>query len=304
MTGDTVRRERTLPPRGLAPDDVRVEDDSTTVIELPPLGLRALRDDPEASAETPGQPEPATERKAPLAEFSREGSQGRGRWHVESLKFCAKGLAWLAAFPFLCILPFIVVLRIAVVSYQESIYAGWESLGLGIIAAVLLVCVYIAAFMWTFRVRRRFFMPILNLCLTAMLCYSAYALFHLAITNAKTEQVRTYYTSLHPFLRVAVKNLTLLDEELVVTDTFRSKDEYRKMGLQPREYSLHFRQPTGFVHAVDVRTNGRSKATNLLVELYFILMGFETLRHVGTADHLHVALPVVETEALAASSTN
>jgi hypothetical protein len=53
-----------------------------------------------------------------------------------------------------------------------------------------------------------------------------------------------------------------------------------------------------------VRTNGRSKATNLLVELYFILMGFETLRHVGTADHLHVALPVVETEALAASSTD
>jgi len=28
------------------------------------------------------------------------------------------------------------------------------------------------------------------------------------------------------------------------------------------------------------------------MQLYFHLMGFRTLRHVGTADHLHVELPL------------
>jgi len=31
---------------------------------------------------------------------------------------------------------------------------------------------------------------------------------------------------------------------------------------------------------------------NRLVQLYFVAMGFDTLRHVGTADHLHVELAV------------
>jgi len=31
---------------------------------------------------------------------------------------------------------------------------------------------------------------------------------------------------------------------------------------------------------------------NRLVQLYFWCLGFGTLRHVGTADHLHVELPV------------
>jgi hypothetical protein len=31
---------------------------------------------------------------------------------------------------------------------------------------------------------------------------------------------------------------------------------------------------------------------NGLVRLYFEALGFRTLRHVGTADHLHVALPL------------
>jgi len=31
---------------------------------------------------------------------------------------------------------------------------------------------------------------------------------------------------------------------------------------------------------------------NRLVQAYFWSMGFATLRHVGTADHLHVELPL------------
>ena len=35
---------------------------------------------------------------------------------------------------------------------------------------------------------------------------------------------------------------------------------------------------------------GRSAVRNRLVQWYFAGMGFATLRHVGTADHLHVAI--------------
>jgi len=55
---------------------------------------------------------------------------------------------------------------------------------------------------------------------------------------------------------------------------------------------LHYPQPDGYVHAIDLRTAGRGFVRNRLVQAYFWSMGFVTLRHVGTADHLHVELPV------------
>ena len=53
---------------------------------------------------------------------------------------------------------------------------------------------------------------------------------------------------------------------------------------------VHFRQDDGFVHALDLRTIHRPEWRNLAAELAFRAMGFHTLRHVGTADHLHVSL--------------
>jgi len=64
------------------------------------------------------------------------------------------------------------------------------------------------------------------------------------------------------------------------------------MGLPPNESSLHFIQDDGYAHAVDLRTVGRSEFRNRMVEAGFKVMGFNTLRHSGTADHLHVSLPV------------
>jgi hypothetical protein len=265
--------------------------DTTTVIDLPLLGLRGTPGGSEALPEARERAVPLPEEHEPLESDVRSLPDSPGGWWIDALRTSLKAVLWIALAPLLGVVPFIVVLRISVVAYKENTLAGWESLGIGMIAAVLLVCMCIAAFMWTFKIRRRHFMTLLNVCLTAMLCYSGYALLYLATNNAKTEEVRSYYTSLHPFLRVAVKNLTLADADLVITDTQRTKKDYRSMGLTVRDQSLHFRQPTGFVHAVDVRTSGRSKLTNLLVELYFVLMGFETMRHVGTADHLHVSLP-------------
>ena len=55
---------------------------------------------------------------------------------------------------------------------------------------------------------------------------------------------------------------------------------------------LHFRQRDGWVHALDMRTIGHGTVRNWLTAAYFRLLGFRTLRHVGTADHLHVSLPL------------
>jgi len=63
------------------------------------------------------------------------------------------------------------------------------------------------------------------------------------------------------------------------------------MGLPPNDGSLHYVQRDGYAHAADLRTAGRGLAENRLIQLYFWSMGFGTLRHVGTGDHLHVELP-------------
>jgi hypothetical protein len=62
------------------------------------------------------------------------------------------------------------------------------------------------------------------------------------------------------------------------------------MGLTPIEASLHVRQDDGYVHALDLRTEGRSELRNRAIQIAFWALGFHTLRHVGTADHLHVSL--------------
>lgn len=306
------RRERTLSANPASAGGDTQATDTTTVVTLSAASLAPLRPGRPALESTDPLPDAGTPDAAPRhpeVTFAQPRSEehasrtdrqpdppahrqsGRRSRAASMLRSAARIAAWLIAAPVLGLLPFIIVLRIAVVSYQENVYDGWESLGLGMLAAVALVCVYIAVFMWSFGLRRGLFMPLLNVCLTAMLVYCGFALFHLANSNAKTEEVRGYYTVLHPFLRVAVRNLVFLDPDLVITDLQRTRDDYQRMGLKPRQYSLHFRQPTGFVHAMDLRTNGRSQFNNLIVELYFILMGFETIRHLGTADHIHVSLP-------------
>ncbi len=64
------------------------------------------------------------------------------------------------------------------------------------------------------------------------------------------------------------------------------------MGLPLYEGTLHFKQADGYAHAVDLRTLGHSAVRNFLMRGYCGVMGFRTLRHVGTADHLHVSLPI------------
>ncbi|MCH8920794.1 MAG: hypothetical protein IIA23_08850 [Chloroflexi bacterium] len=81
----------------------------------------------------------------------------------------------------------------------------------------------------------------------------------------------------------------LFDRDLVVTDVRRIPSDYVAMGLPAREASLHYHQADGYVHAVDIRTIDRPAWRTGATALYFRFMGLRTLRHVGTADHLHVS---------------
>ncbi len=84
--------------------------------------------------------------------------------------------------------------------------------------------------------------------------------------------------------------LILVDRDLLITDGSRQPEDYKRMGLKTNNHSLHYKQSDGFSHALDIRTKGRPEWLNKTVQIYFRLMGFNTLRHVGTADHLHVSL--------------
>jgi hypothetical protein len=189
-------------------------------------------------------------------------------------------------------LPFLALVKVAVFLYQQE---GWPTalaLAGGTACTAAVVTAY-AAWVWhrlTGRVRlalvaRRFALPL-------VVAYCAYALIYLSSANAKSERVRAYHASLHPLLRVAFSTLILVDRDLVVTDLARGPGDYTAMGLAPNDGSLHYVQGDGYTHAADVRTTGRGALKTALVRVYFWSMGFTTLRHVGSGDHLHVELPL------------
>jgi len=124
--------------------------------------------------------------------------------------------------------------------------------------------------------------------------FCAFSLLYLSASNAKSLEIREAYARLHPILRLAVGTVRLVDTRLMVTDIERIPISYAAMQLARPVHSLHYAQDDGTVHALDLRTGGRGALRNGLVRLYFEVLGFETLRHVGTADHLHVRLPEVQ----------
>ena len=192
----------------------------------------------------------------------------------------------------LAVLPFAVLVRISVFLYLHHAYPVWPALAAGVACMVGLVTIY-AAWVWrrlTGHLRLRLMAR--RLALPLVLAYCGYALLYLSGAHAKSERVRSYYTTLHPLLRVALSTLTLADRDIVITDLARRPEDYRVMQLPVNDGSLHYVQHDGYAHAADVRTIGRSAVKNRLVQLYFVAMGFDTLRHVGTADHLHVELAV------------
>jgi hypothetical protein len=190
------------------------------------------------------------------------------------------------------VLPFLLLVKTGVSLYARASLDPWLSLAVGAVVAMVLLSA--ATTLISYRLRGRLTPSRLTVRAIALivLAYCVYSVLFISGANVKSEDVAQTYRSLHPLLRVGVSTLVVFDDELVVTDAARVAEDYTTMGLPVNEGSLHYVQATGYVHAVDLRTVGRSPFRNAVVEGYFRLMGFRTLRHVGTADHLHVSLPV------------
>lgn len=190
----------------------------------------------------------------------------------------------------LLVLPLVALIRGATELYCQIGVPAWFALVGGAILSLGSVTLIgaLASRALTGRARVRFVATWLALPLVTV--YVAHSLVFLAAVNAKSAEVHAHYTSLHPLLRLSVRTLILLDDQAVVTDLAREPMDYRRMGLPEPEWSLHYPQADGWVHAVDLRTMGRSGLRNWLTGVYFRALGFRVLRHVGTADHLHVSL--------------
>ncbi len=194
---------------------------------------------------------------------------------------------------FFIILPFFVLIRVSVYLYNDYQVYPWLAVLGGIIVSALVVWLYalynIHRFTgkvggWTGMTRTYWITAAL------VLVYCLPGLLYLSASNAKSEEVRKEFRTLHPVLRLGISTLVIFDKQLIITDANRLPEDYRKMGLPTKGHSLHYKQSSGFVHAIDLRTRDKSEFRNGLVKMYFWLMGFNTLRHVGTADHLHVSI--------------
>ncbi len=189
------------------------------------------------------------------------------------------------------VLPFLFYVRASVYLYLKGAHP-W----IAVMGAALLTMSLVAGFV--VLISRRFRRParVRNVAkwvaLPLVFVWCVYATFYVSRVNTKTDAVRAYYGAVNPILRVALSTVVLIDSDLVVTDMGRVAADYPRMGLPVNDRTKHYRQPNGWVHAVDLRTRDRGEVRNRALQLYFWTMGFDTLRHVGTADHLHVQLAV------------
>lgn len=193
----------------------------------------------------------------------------------------------------LLLLPFIMLIRGAVYLHEHYGLGAWPSTLGGIGLSAFLLFVYFTFFYGRITgsfggvqsIKRRAIIAIM-----VVLVYSLQGILFLSNANLKNTALRSEIRNVHPIIRLAVSTLIFVDSDLLITDASRKPEDYQKMGLKTKAHSLHYKQSDGYTHALDLRTNNRSEIRNKLLSGYFKLMGFNTLRHVGTADHLHISL--------------
>ena len=192
------------------------------------------------------------------------------------------------------LIPFIVLVRTSVYMYLGQGLNGWVALAVGVLATVVLLMGYALLGSYAFSKSLSVHRYLVRGVLVLVMAFTLYGLLYYSSMNTKTEMVGDYYRSLHPIMRVALTTITLADSDLVVTDIRREPADYDRMGLSENEQSLHYVQADGYVHAVDLRTRGRAEWKNLVRRAAFYVVGLSSIRHVGTADHLHIYLPLNE----------
>jgi hypothetical protein len=211
------------------------------------------------------------------------GLQVGSRW---GRRWAWPGVKWIAALS----LPFLVLVRASMYAYQSLGLGTWSSIGLGVFGTVVVFAAY-ATWLWhrvtgQGRLRR----IVQRLVIAIVAGYSLYGLLYLSAGRAKSPDVRDDYASLHPLMRLGASTYFLFDRNAVVTNRARTAEDYLQMGLPINEASLHFKLEDRYVHAMDLRTVGRTPRRNRLTVAYFRIMGFRSLHQVVSADHLHVSL--------------
>ena len=191
------------------------------------------------------------------------------------------------------VFPFILLIRGAVTFHQQFHFGPLLSILSGILITSVLLFLYLSVVYGQFTgklgtskaIKRRAFWALVIVSLFAI-----HGIFYTSGNNMKNSEVKNEVNKVHPILRLSVSTLIYLDKEVIITDGKRQPEDYIKMGLKQKSHSLHYRQENGYAHALDLRTKNRSNFRNFLIRNYFRLMGMNTLRHTGTADHLHISL--------------
>jgi len=194
---------------------------------------------------------------------------------------------------FLICMPFILLIRGSVYLHEQHHFLPSLALLGGLALTFVILLIYVTFFygrIFGHSGRSGSFKRRSILLGIVLFSYAGYGLLYISGKNAKTSGVAKEFRTLHPILRMGVSTILLLDRGLVITDANRLPEDYKKMGLPSKSHSLHYQQSSGYVHALDIRTRGRSGVRNFVLKWYFRGMGFNVLRHVGTEDHLHISL--------------
>ena len=194
---------------------------------------------------------------------------------------------------FILIVPFLALVRGSVYCHTYMDWSPWFSVMGGIALTSLVLMIYFTILSGKISGKIGSPRSLKNrwiiICVFIM-GFAVHGLFYFSSENAKQSKVQKEFVSLHPILRIGVSTLIWFDKELVMTDSKRAPEDYKKMGLKTAKHSLHYPQKDSYVYAMDLRTNNRVEWQNQLTQLYFRIMGFNTLRHGGTGDHLHISL--------------
>ena len=225
---------------------------------------------------------------------SEEREERSARFRSMPRRVAWTAARWATLAGLVALLPFFLLIRGGVFAYRVWDVGTWPALALAVAATAGLLGLYtlVASRRLGAGVRTR--KVLTRAAMAVAVAYATYGLVFIASENVKSDDVRAGYSAVHPLLRLAASALVLADPDAVITDAGRTAEDYWLMGLPVNEASLHFVQETGYVHALDLRTNGRSELRNRMVELGFWALGFHSLRHVGTADHLHLSLRLPE----------
>ncbi|MBB6462524.1 hypothetical protein [Flammeovirga kamogawensis] len=223
-----------------------------------------------------------------------EDKQPKWNWKYELLKFLGKCILFFVLITF----PFILLIRTSIFLYHSYNVPTWLGLIGGM--SVVSICLFLYLFVgYSFFIKSEKYkfshIRVMGIAsFVVVIAYVVFAVFSFSGKNAQTNKVKSEYADLHPYLKISVRTLLFFDKNVLITSLSRVPEDYNRMGLQTKKRSLHYIQNTGYTHAMDLRTKGRPFWMIWIAQIYFNILGFNVVRHTGTADHLHISISTYE----------